>query len=160
MIAVGLSWKMAIGACVLGNAVMGLVITINGRMGATVGCVLQEAERSLLGIASHSVPRSHTHAIWLLLQLLRRRVPLRPRHRLARVSLSDPLTSSLQEADCTQCPNRDWRPMHDRLAHGHLAKLCQHPQPHTCRRGHHHGRNVWVCALLPASASFPMHPLH
>jgi len=34
MIAVGLSWKMTIGACVLGNAIMGLVITINGRMGA------------------------------------------------------------------------------------------------------------------------------
>ncbi|KAK4693788.1 nucleobase:cation symporter-1, NCS1 family, partial [Lecanoromycetidae sp. Uapishka_2] len=36
IIAVGLSWKMAIGACVLGNAIMGIVITINGRMGATV----------------------------------------------------------------------------------------------------------------------------
>ena len=36
MIAVGLTWKMAIGACVLGNTIMGLVITINGRMGATV----------------------------------------------------------------------------------------------------------------------------
>ncbi|OAP59585.1 hypothetical protein AYL99_06883 [Fonsecaea erecta] len=36
IIAVGLSWKMAIGACVLGNAIMGLVITINGRMGATL----------------------------------------------------------------------------------------------------------------------------
>ncbi|KAH8881804.1 hypothetical protein GQ53DRAFT_701752 [Thozetella sp. PMI_491] len=36
MIAVGLSWKMAIGACVLGNTLMGLVITINGRMGATL----------------------------------------------------------------------------------------------------------------------------
>ncbi|RMZ75085.1 hypothetical protein DV737_g5469, partial [Chaetothyriales sp. CBS 132003] len=35
IIAVGLSWKMAIGACVLGNTIMGLVITINGRMGAT-----------------------------------------------------------------------------------------------------------------------------
>ena len=81
---------MAIGACVLGNAVMGIVITVNGRMGATVGCVLvQRAELSLLGIASHSVPRSRTHAIWLLLQLLRRRVSLRPGHRLARVSLSD-----------------------------------------------------------------------
>ncbi|KAF2731237.1 hypothetical protein EJ04DRAFT_514740 [Polyplosphaeria fusca] len=34
MIAVGLDWKMAIGACVLGNTIMGLVITINGRMGA------------------------------------------------------------------------------------------------------------------------------
>jgi NCS1 family nucleobase:cation symporter-1 len=40
MIAVGLSWKMAIGACVLGNFVMGIVITVNGRMGATVGCIL------------------------------------------------------------------------------------------------------------------------
>jgi NCS1 family nucleobase:cation symporter-1 len=42
MIAVGLSWRMAIGACVLGNAVMGLVITINGRIGATVGYVLKK----------------------------------------------------------------------------------------------------------------------
>lgn len=39
MIKVGLSWKMAIGACVLGNTIMGLVITVNGRMGATVGCI-------------------------------------------------------------------------------------------------------------------------
>lgn len=37
MIAVGLDWRMAIGACVLGNTIMGLVITINGRMGAIVG---------------------------------------------------------------------------------------------------------------------------
>jgi nucleobase:cation symporter-1, NCS1 family len=34
MIKVGLSWKMAIGACVLGNTLMGLVITVNGRIGA------------------------------------------------------------------------------------------------------------------------------
>ncbi|KEQ60253.1 uncharacterized protein M437DRAFT_77345 [Aureobasidium melanogenum CBS 110374] len=34
MIAGGLSWRMAIGACVLGNFVMGLVITMNGRIGA------------------------------------------------------------------------------------------------------------------------------
>jgi hypothetical protein len=143
MIAVGLSWKMAIGACVLGNTIMGLVITVNGRMGATVGYVLlQNVERTLLGIASHSVPRSRTHAIWLLLQLLRRLVPLRPRHRLAR------------------CPNHDWRSMHVRLAHSHLAKLCQHPQSHTRQPGHHHVRNVWLCALLPASASLPMHTLH
>ena len=80
---------MAIGACVLGNTVMGIVITVNGRMGATVGCVLQRAELSLLDLASHSLPRSRTHAIWLLLQLLCRVVPLRPRYRLARVSLSD-----------------------------------------------------------------------
>jgi nucleobase:cation symporter-1, NCS1 family len=40
MIAVGLSWRMAIGACVLGNFIMGLVITINGRMGARVGGLL------------------------------------------------------------------------------------------------------------------------
>ncbi|KIV94047.1 hypothetical protein PV10_05204 [Exophiala mesophila] len=36
IIAVGLSWRMAIGACVLGNSIMGLIITINGRMGATL----------------------------------------------------------------------------------------------------------------------------
>lgn len=79
---------MAIGACVLGNTIMGIVITVNGRMGATVGCVLQRAEPSLLGIASHSVPRSRTHAIWLLLQLLCRVVPLRSCYSLARVSFS------------------------------------------------------------------------
>lgn len=90
MIAIGLSWKMAIGACVLGNSIMGLVITVNGRMGATVGYVLlQRTEPGLLGIASYSVPGSRTDAIWLLLQLLRRVVPLRPRYCLARVSWSD-----------------------------------------------------------------------
>lgn len=36
MIAAGLNYKMAIGACVLGNTLMGLVITMNGRIGATV----------------------------------------------------------------------------------------------------------------------------
>ncbi|RVX70826.1 hypothetical protein B0A52_05477 [Exophiala mesophila] len=36
IIAVGLSWRMAIGACVLGNSIMGIIITINGRMGATL----------------------------------------------------------------------------------------------------------------------------
>lgn len=44
MIAVGLSWRMAIGACVLGNFVMGLVITTNGRMGATVSTLLYHQE--------------------------------------------------------------------------------------------------------------------
>jgi len=67
MIYVGLSWKLAIAACVLGNTIMGLVITINGRIGATVGCVLQNAEPSLLGIASYSLSRSRAYAIWLLL---------------------------------------------------------------------------------------------
>lgn len=36
MIAVGLDWRMAIGACVLGNFLMGIVITVNGRIGAIV----------------------------------------------------------------------------------------------------------------------------
>lgn len=40
MIAAGLSWRMAIGACVLGNTIMGLVITMNGRIGATVSVLL------------------------------------------------------------------------------------------------------------------------
>lgn len=44
MIAVGLSYKMAIGACVLGNALMGIVITINGRIGATVSVPLPTQE--------------------------------------------------------------------------------------------------------------------
>lgn len=42
MIQIGLDWKMAIGACVLGNTIMGLVITVNGRMGATVGSILRD----------------------------------------------------------------------------------------------------------------------
>lgn len=42
MIAVGLSWKMAIGACVLGNTLMGIVITINGRIGATVSLAYRD----------------------------------------------------------------------------------------------------------------------
>jgi hypothetical protein len=88
MISVGLDWKMAIGACVLGNTIMGLVITINGRIGATVRCILQNTEPSLLDIASHSIPRSCTHAVWLLLCSIRRTVPLRPRRRLAWVSPS------------------------------------------------------------------------
>lgn len=40
IIAVGLSWKLAIGACVLGNAVMGIIITVNGRIGAKVSFLL------------------------------------------------------------------------------------------------------------------------
>ena len=122
---------MAIGACVLGNTIMGLVITINGRMGATVGCVyLQRAEPSLPELASHSVPCPRTHAIWLLLQLLRCRVSLCPCHCLARVSFFDQSLPCLRML-ISQCPNHDWRPMHDGLAHGNLAKLCQYPKSHT-----------------------------
>jgi hypothetical protein len=90
--------------------------------------VLLKAERSLLEIASHPVPRSLTHAIWLLLQLFRSPIPLCPRRRLARVSLSDQSLYHFKDANGTQCPNHDWRSMYDRLAHSHLAKLCQYPQ--------------------------------
>ena len=55
MIAVGLDWRMAIGACVLGNTIMGLVITINGRMGAIVG--LPESHcRTKLTLDSSTLP--------------------------------------------------------------------------------------------------------
>jgi NCS1 family nucleobase:cation symporter-1 len=43
MIATGLSWRMAIGALVLGNAVMGMVITINGRIGARVSLSMHKS---------------------------------------------------------------------------------------------------------------------
>lgn len=48
MISVGLNWKYAVGACVLGNAVMGMVITINGRIGATVGHCHSHARRGMV----------------------------------------------------------------------------------------------------------------
>ena len=91
MIAVGLSWKMAIGACVLGNTVMGIVITVNGRMGAIVSfCTLPTRPSGAdPDLAAHSVPRASAYALRLLLQLLRRPVPLRARYCVARVSLSD-----------------------------------------------------------------------
>jgi hypothetical protein len=47
MIAVGLDWRMAIGACVLGNTIMGLVITTNGRIGAIV-CYEHPRNRMML----------------------------------------------------------------------------------------------------------------
>ena len=75
-------------------------------------------------IASHSVPGSRSYAIWLLLQLLRRRVPLCSRHRLARVSLSDHWQFQTLVSNYLQCPNHNWRSMHDSLAHSYLAKLC------------------------------------
>lgn len=47
IIAVGLSWRMAIGACVLGNAVMGIIITVNGRMGAKVSRINDQTLREI-----------------------------------------------------------------------------------------------------------------
>lgn len=54
MIAVGLSWRMAIGACVLGNFLMGLVITANGRIGAIVSF-------SLCDLAAHRLTCTKLH---------------------------------------------------------------------------------------------------
>lgn len=88
MIAVGLSWKMAIGACVLGNTIMGLVITVNGRMGAIVSCTRLSGAKSLSVAAPHAFSGSFTHAVWVLLQLLRCSVSMRSCYCLAWVSLN------------------------------------------------------------------------
>jgi hypothetical protein len=96
MIAVGLSWRMAIGACVLGNFLMGIVITVNGRIGAIVSLSLCEYGSSSTNLftAPHSLPGSLSHALRLLLQLLCCFVPLCPCHRLARVSALCPLDTA------------------------------------------------------------------
>lgn len=52
MIAVGLDWRMAIGACVLGNTIMGLVITTNGRIGAIVGYQISKGRVQLISFSS------------------------------------------------------------------------------------------------------------
>ena len=90
MIATGLSWRMAIGALVLGNAIMGMVITINGRIGARVSLSMSVLENYRLHfIAPYSLPSACSCAFWLLCQLLRRRIPLCARHHLAWVSISE-----------------------------------------------------------------------
>lgn len=53
MISVGLSWRMAIGACVLGNFLMGLVITINGRIGAKLHTPFPVLARMPFGESTH-----------------------------------------------------------------------------------------------------------
>jgi hypothetical protein len=87
MIAAGLSWRMAIGACVLGNTLMGLVITMNGRIGATVrvttGVQAKDADEDK---ATHTLPNPSSYAFRILLQLLRRCVTLCVGHHLAWVS--------------------------------------------------------------------------
>jgi hypothetical protein len=87
MIAAGLSWRMAIGACVLGNTIMGLVITMNGRIGATVSFLEAQSpctySSKLTLVASYTISHSCTYAFWLLLQLLRSCIPMRTRHHLA-----------------------------------------------------------------------------
>jgi hypothetical protein len=58
MIATGLSWRMAIGALVLGNAIMGMVITINGRIGARVSLserISQAVQLTLISSTLHSL---------------------------------------------------------------------------------------------------------
>ena len=62
IIAVGLSWRLAIGACVLGNFIMGLVITVNGRMGATVGHCDSSNHRTVLTCNSFTLRSQCSHA--------------------------------------------------------------------------------------------------
>ena len=54
MIASGLDWRMAIGALVLGNTIMGVVITVNGRIGAKVSIPLQAFGSILNGLLTFS----------------------------------------------------------------------------------------------------------
>lgn len=143
MIAVGLSWKMAIGACVLGNTLMGLVITVNGRIGAKVGRLLPpKTANGLLEIAPYSLPRTCPHAVWLLLQLLCGPVSLRACHCMARRA------------------NHHWWPMYGCSAHSNLAKLCQHSQHHTGIAGYLDIWNDCFLTVLPAPAALPLHSLH
>jgi hypothetical protein len=87
MIAAGLSWRMAIGACVLGNTLMGLVITMNGRIGATVRTTIDvEASNTNKYEATHALPNPGSYAFRILLQLLCSCVTLRVGHHLAWVS--------------------------------------------------------------------------
>jgi NCS1 family nucleobase:cation symporter-1 len=51
MIAGGLNWKLAIGALVLGNTIMGAVITINGRIGARVSTTPRSSHHVSDGLA-------------------------------------------------------------------------------------------------------------
>ena len=91
MIAAGLSWRMAIGACVLGNTIMGLVITTNGRMGATVRKpfhYMLYRDKLTLPVAACSVPSTSSYAVRVLLQLLCRCITLCSRYHLAWVSLN------------------------------------------------------------------------
>jgi hypothetical protein len=54
MIASGLNWRLAIGALVLGNAIMGAVITINGRIGARVSTRRYHATITMLKLTLFS----------------------------------------------------------------------------------------------------------
>lgn len=97
MIAAGLSWRMAIGACVLGNTLMGLVITMNGRIGATVR-IVNDANKEGVDddTASHTISNSSSHAFRILLQLLRRCIALCVGHHLAWVSILTELVLCVQ----------------------------------------------------------------
>lgn len=79
---------MAIGACVLGNTLMGVVITMNGRIGATVRIMYVHAGMGIANFskASHAFPDPSSYAFRILLQLLCCRLSLCTGHHLAWVS--------------------------------------------------------------------------
>jgi len=78
---------MAIGACVLGNTLMGLVITMNGRIGATVRITNgAEAKDTNKDEATHTIPNPGSYVFRILLQLLCRCVTLCVGYHLAWVS--------------------------------------------------------------------------
>jgi len=165
MINAGLNWKMAVGALVLGNSIMGMVITVNGRIGATVSN-LSAGPSGLVAhdlSAPHPFPGARTCALRVLLQLLCRRISMCARYHLARVRIRryhDNSQFKKLRVLSVQCADRDWRTMHVRPPHSDLAELREHTEWNSRGPRHHDRRNGWLLVVLLATAAVPLHSLH
>ena len=138
---------------------MGIVITVNGRMGATVGCVLLQRNGAELRLTwnSFTLHSLFSHACHLATYFSYFVVVSRCVLAIVWLGLVCPTNHFItpgSEANCTQCPNHDWRSMHGRLAHSHLAKFCQHPQsPYPLARASPRQECVALCST--SCFSFP-----